>query len=64
MKQMSCSDIFRGFGIAKPEVLLDSQIVPDTSVVKILDPLLAYKLSVGNKGINTFGAEQLYKYIN
>ena len=38
-------------GIAQPEVLPDSQVVPDAPVVKILDPLLADKLAVSDEGI-------------
>ena len=64
VKQMPCPDILGGFGIAQPEILLDSQVVTDMSVVEILDPLLADKLSVGNKRIDTLGAEQPYKSIN
>ena len=51
VKQMPCPDILGGLGIAQPKVLLDSQAVPDTSVVKTLDPLLSDKLAVGDEGI-------------
>ena len=34
VEQMPCPDIFGGLGITQPEILLDSQVVPDTSVVK------------------------------
>lgn len=64
VKQMPCPDILGGFGIAQPEILLDSQVVTDTSVVEILDPFLTDKLSVGNERIDTLGAEQPYKSIN
>lgn len=30
MKQMPCPDIFEGFGITQPKILLDSQVVSDT----------------------------------
>lgn len=64
VKQMPSPYILAGFGIAQPKILLDSQVVSDASVVEILDPLLADKLSVGNEGIDTLGAEQSYKSIN
>jgi hypothetical protein len=51
VKQMPSPYILAGFGIAQPKILLDSQVVSDASVVEILDPLLADKLSVGNEGI-------------
>ena len=64
VEQMPCSDILGGFGIAQPEVLPDSQVVPDAPVVKILDPLLADKLAVSDEGIDTLSAEQPYKSVD
>ena len=64
VKQMPSPYIQAGFGIAQPKILLDSQVVSDASIVELLDPLLADKLSVGNEGIDTLGAEQSYKSIN
>ena len=64
VEQMPCPDIFGGFGIAQPKILLDSQAVPDASVVKIPDPLLSDKLAVGDEGIDTLCTEQPYKSVN
>ena len=64
VKQMPCPDIFRGFGITQPKILLDSQVVSDASVVEIPVPFLADKLSGSDERIDTLGTEQPYKSIN
>ena len=64
VKQMPCADIFRGFGITQPKILLDVLEVADASVVEIPDPFLADKLSVSDEGIDILGTEQPYKSIN
>ena len=58
VKQMPCFDSLGGFGIAQPEVLLDSQVVPYMSVVEILDPLLSDKLAVCDQRIDALDTEQ------
>ncbi len=64
MKQMPHPDIFGGFGIAQPKILLDAQEVLDAFVVEIHDPFFTDKLAVGDKGIDTLGTEQPYNSLN
>ena len=58
VEEPPCPDSFPRGGLDNPNVLPDTDIVPDPVVVKPANPLLADKLSVGHKAVDAAMAKK------
>lgn len=61
MEQPPCATWSGGLGIPDPEVLSDTNVVPDSHIVEKLDPFLADELAIGNERVNAFMSEEPYE---
>ena len=61
MEQPPCATWSAGLGIPDPEVLSDTNVVPDSHIVEKPDPLLADELTIGDKRVDAFISEEPYE---
>lgn len=64
IEEPPCTYPLAGGRLDNPEVLPDTDVIPDASVVKPSDPLLADELPVGHEAINTVRSEKADKSLH